>query len=100
MKSFKAFTLVFLVFLVSGCAIGNKYDYQNAELSLPVGGSGELGLAVVDNRSYVRNGDKAPNFIGSQRGGFGNPFDVTTASGRSLISDMEDALKSSLTNSG
>ncbi|WP_417224672.1 hypothetical protein [Amphritea sp.] len=86
--------------ILTGCAVGNKYDYQQADMSLPIKGTAKVGLGVIDNRSYVINGDKTANFIGLQRGGFGNPFEVTTLSGKPLTNDMSDALTRSLEKSG
>ena len=92
--------VISLIFVVWGCAVGNTYDYRTATLGLPITGSIDLGLAVVDARPYVLNGDKQSNFIGLQRGGFGNPFNVSTTSGDSLAADMQSALARSLENKG
>lgn len=100
MKFFKLLGISLLFLVLAGCAIGNQYDYRNASVSLPLTGDGELGVGVVDNRSYVLSGDKDPDFIGVQRGGFSNPFNVTTASGQSLTDDMAKSLENSLRNSG
>jgi len=100
MKTVKLLCLPLLLFVVTGCAVGNQYDYRTARLSLPLVGDGELGVAVVDNRSYVLSGEKPADFIGLQRGGFANPFNVTTASGESLTNDLSQALENALRNSG
>ena len=81
---------------LGGCAIGNKYDYEVASIELPVVGTNEIGVAVVDRRPYVVSGDKQPDFVGLQRGGFGNPFDVTTKSGNPMAADMQVALAGEL----
>lgn len=85
---------------ITGCAIGNQYDYRNKEIALPVTGNSQVGLAVVDNRPYVVSGDKPANYVGIQRGGFGNPFNVTTISGDSLANDFAGSLKSALSKNG
>jgi hypothetical protein len=85
---------------LGGCAAGNKYDYRIAEVSVPVEGTGPLGLIAVDNRPYVLNGSKEPNFVGLQRGGYGNPFNVTTSSGRSLVEDLVEPLQRELEENG
>ena len=100
MKSLKPISVCLVLFALTGCAVGNKYDYRMANAALPLAGSGDVGVAVVDNRSYVLSGDKEPEFIGLQRGGFGNPFDVTTASGQPLTDDLQAALQTALENSG
>jgi len=100
MKSHKLICLSFVLIVLTGCAVGNQYDYRSASVSLPLAGSGELGVGVIDNRSYVLSGDKEPSFIGLQRGGYGNPFNVTTTSGNSLTQDMSESLQNALRNSG
>ena len=59
-----------------------------------------MGLLVADKRPYVLSGNKEPSFVGLQRGGFGNPFDVTTVSGSPLSKDMAEAIASGLARSG
>jgi hypothetical protein len=80
----------------SGCAVGNKHQYADVVPDLAVKTTYATAVAVQDQRPYVLNGDKAPNFVGVQRGGFGNPFDVTTTSGNALASDMTAAIVSAL----
>jgi hypothetical protein len=101
LRSFLArvFTLAAL-FALAGCAVGNRYDYAGSITALPVTGTGNLALNVVDARPYVLSGDKTPDFIGLQRGGFGNPFDVRTASGRPLADEMRDAIANALRKQG
>ena len=89
-----------LLLALAGCAVGNRYDYGNAIGGLPVSGSGKLALDVVDARPYVLSGDKNPDFVGLQRGGFGNPFDVRTGSGRPLAAEMRDAIAKALQQQG
>jgi hypothetical protein len=48
----------------------------------------------------VLSGDKKPDFVGLQRGGFGNPFDVRTASGQPLASEMRAAISKALEQQG
>lgn len=84
---------------LAACAIGNSYDYTAAVATLPPAG-GRIDALVIDQRAYVLSGDKAPDFVGLQRGGFGNPFDVTTASGRPLGEEVETVLVNSLTRAG
>lgn len=100
MKSIRLIAGVFLVVMSSGCAIGQVYDYDGAAVDLLVVGSGTLGLGVMDQRPYILDGDKTPDFVGLQRGGYGNPFDVTTDSGNSLATDMEAALANALSANG
>jgi len=89
-----------LVALITGCAVGNTYNYAVGDTALPVNGEGEISVGVVDAREYVISGDKDPSFVGLQRGGFGNPFDVTTTSGSSMAEDMTQHLANALARAG
>lgn len=92
-------TTIILALTVAGCAVGNTYDLSQG--AAPVSqASQSLGIAVADMRSYVVSGDKAPTFIGLQRGGFGNPFNVNTSSGRPLAADVSTLLVNSYGSSG
>jgi hypothetical protein len=93
-------TVATLLLTLGGCAVGNRYDYGNAISGLPVSGSGKLAVNVVDARPYVISGEKKPDFVGLQRGGFGNPFDVRTGSGRPLADEMRDAIAKALQQQG
>jgi hypothetical protein len=78
-----------------GCAVGNQYRYQAANVGLPLEKHHEgvtIGLGVKDSRIYVLNGNKSENFVGLQRGGFGNPFNVTTASNLPFAEDVTGIL--------
>lgn len=83
-----------LAVTVAGCAIGNKYDLSQG--TAPVSNaSRDISVAVTDKRPYVLSGGKTPTFIGLQRGGFANPFDVNTSSGRALSDDVATLLVNS-----
>lgn len=96
----KLIVMCLVCLTTTGCAVGNKYDYASGELALPIQGSGAVGLLVVDRRPYILSGDKPPTFVGLQRGGFGNPFNVETESGRPLALDMQDALENAMESRG
>jgi hypothetical protein len=89
-----------MVITVTACAVGNTYNYQESDIAIAASGANPIGLAVVDRRPYVLSGNKPPSFIGLQRGGFGNPFDVTTDSGRPLADEVQTALASALRQRG
>lgn len=97
----KLLILLSAVYL-TGCAMGNKYNYEAGSMDIPVKPSGQdtIVLSVEDWRPYVLDGDKEPNFVGLQRGGFGNPFDVTTASGKPMIDEMSVAVIRGLKGAG
>jgi hypothetical protein len=92
--------LAALLLTLGGCAVGNRYDYGSSIRGLPVSGSGQIAVDVVDARPYVLNGEKSPDFVGLQRGGFGNPFDVRTASGKPLAAEMREAIRKALEQQG
>ena len=98
----KKLALICMLFVVTGCAVGNKYDYHTRTIALPVKSEmhKKVILDVEDLRPYVQSGQKKPDFVGLQRGGFGNPFDVTTASGNPLAVDMKTSITRALNDSG
>ena len=93
-------TVMALAWVISGCAVGNQYAYHGVTPELKVQTGKKVAVATHDQRSYVQNGEKQPNFVGLQRGGYGNPFKVTTASGRPLAEDMTAAIVNSLQHRG
>jgi hypothetical protein len=102
MKSFARTRLIgvsFVLILSAGC-VADRYSYNEVIADLTASGSRSLGIAVHDQRAYVKAGTKNPNFVGLQRGGFGNPFNVTTTSGQPLAMDMTEALVASLARKG
>lgn len=96
----KLILVVCMTVLLGGCAVGNthRYDLGDAEFDLQT--ERTVAVAVVDLRPYVLSGEKTPSFVGLQRGGYGNPFDVNTDSGRGLAEDMSSSIVSSLTAAG
>jgi hypothetical protein len=95
----RALLIVLAALAASGCAVGNKHNYTMAP-DLAVQGSRSVAVAAQDARPYVVSAEKTPNFVGLQRGGFGNPFDVTTESGRPLAEDFAAAIAASLSRRG
>jgi hypothetical protein len=57
-------------------------------------------VTTHDQRDYVRSGSKDAQFVGLQRGGFGNPFDVRTADDKPLADAMTTALVNTLATKG
>ena len=99
-KLLAASFLLFLFILASGCAVGNKYNYRDVAADISASGAKTVSLATHDQREYVTSGKKAPDFIGLQRGGFGNPFNVSTESGKPLADDMTASITASLAKKG
>ena len=92
---------VIMVVSLSGCAVGQKFSYDNITINLGSAGAiGNFSIAVLDFREYVKSGNKSESFVGLSRGGFGNPFDVETRSGSALASEMAAAIAASLQRKG
>jgi hypothetical protein len=96
----KSAFLLLIGLTVGGCAFGRTQDYLLAQPTLQYSSSERLAVGVHDRRPYILNHDKEENFVGLQRGGYGNPFDVRTASGLPLAEDMTKVLASALARSG
>ncbi|MDO8289646.1 MAG: hypothetical protein Q7T44_10555 [Parvibaculum sp.] len=97
----KLIGLAFAASLLAGCAIGNKIDYRGQMPAMaPITQGKTVSLGVQDARPYVLSGDKAPSFVGLQRGGYGNPFDVTTTSGQPLADDLLQTFSTMLKRGG
>jgi len=90
--------LLLLLLGLSGCAIGNHQQYAGVAPDLTLKATHSVAVVVIDSRPYVVSGDKDPDFVGLQRAGFGNPFDVTTVSHKPLASDIADDIVTALKN--
>lgn len=93
-------SLLMFAILANGCAVGNKYTYHDRVAAFSATGTKTVSIATHDQREYVVAGSKSPDFTGLQRGGFGNPFDVATASGKPLAEDMTAVMSASLSKKG
>jgi hypothetical protein len=73
--------------ILGGCVVGQSLPagYEAGPAAATTGTS--VAVAVHDERPYVKGGDKPPYFIGKYRGGFGNPWDVTTE-GKQPLADL------------
>lgn len=96
----KLFGALISLTLLAGCAIGNKIDYRGQKPPLSLTTQKTIAVGVQDQRPYVVSGDKSVRFVGLQRGGFGNPFDVLTESGAPLAEDFSAVIASALRGSG
>jgi hypothetical protein len=77
---------------LGACAVGNKHEYGSISPDFALQTKRSVAVGVVDQRSYVLDRSKSDSFVGLSRGGFGNPFDVTTASDRPLADDFRSTL--------
>ena len=87
---------LFATVTLAGCAIGNHHAYHDTIATFQASGSYAVAVTVHDQREYIQNKDKSPDFVGLQRGGCGNPFNVTTVSGQPLAEDMTASIVASL----
>jgi hypothetical protein len=84
---------------LAACAVGVKHEYEQLSADIRVK-SPQIALGVHDQRPYVLDGSKTEDFTGLTRGGFNNPFDATTASGKPMADDLAKAIADSLTRNG
>ena len=83
--------------VLGGCAFGRSYSYADTPIGMQgVSSGGSVAVAVQDERPYVLSGAKTDRFVGLMRGGFGNPFDVSTKSGGPLADELRDAIINAL----
>ena len=100
MKIKKCFCLLLIALVLGGCAFGRKQNYLQAQPSLDLTQKGRLAVGVQDRRPYILDHDKQEDFVGLQRAGFGNPYDVATESQQPLADDMAKVLAVALGRSG
>jgi hypothetical protein len=84
----------------TGCAIGNQHAYHTITPQVQQPGAGWVAIAVDDRREAIVRGDKTPDFVGLSRGGYGNTFDVTTASEQALAVDFAETVARGLQQAG
>jgi hypothetical protein len=84
---------------LGACAVGVKHEYEQLTADIRVKAP-QVALGVHDQRPYVLDGTKKEDFTGLTRGGFNNPFDATTASGKPMADDLAKAIADSLTRNG
>ena len=77
----RVFMVIMAAYILTSCAVGNTYDFRAATPSLKASASRSISVGVLDRRPYVLSSNKPPSFVGLQRGGYANPFDVNTVSG-------------------
>jgi len=92
--------IVLSVLFLAGCAVGQTIQYHVAELELKSSGNTMVAVAAVDNRPYIKDGEKERTYVGNLRGGLGNPFNLSTESGKPLADDMTSVICASLKKNG
>ena len=88
--------------LMFGCGWSSwrKFDYLNTSPTISFSSERSIALAVHDQRPQVLSKKSLPQHVGVLRGGFGNPFKASTASGMPLSDEMLQSISSSLRNKG
>jgi hypothetical protein len=64
------------VFMLSGCGNMYRINYSNIKADLQYSGSRSVAVGVLDQRPYILSGQSDPRYVGTMRGGYGNPFDL------------------------
>ena len=85
---------------LGGCAVSQKIRYHDAEPAINASGNITIAVASLDSRPYIKTGEKEKTYIGTFRGGFGNPFDVSTESQKPLADDITSVICASLQKKG
>lgn len=91
---------IFGVSVLSGCVVGVKHNYQEVTADIVASGSKKVSIATYDRRPEILSKETAPEVTGWQKGGYGNPFKVTTESGRPLADEISVAIVASLEKKG
>lgn len=86
--------------LLSGCGDLYRINYSNIRADLTYRGSRSVAVGVLDQRPYVLSGENDPKFVGTMRGGYGNPFDLWTQSDLRLVDEMAATVAESLRSNG
>lgn len=94
--------LVLFVLMLSGCAVGNVYNFTDtrADIKYSLVSGKSAAVATHDQRADVVKGICDPSYVGMQRAGFGNPWRVHTASGLPFADDVTKAVAESLSGKG
>lgn len=83
-----------------GCAVGNQFRYHDIPLEISATGSQTIVVGVHDQRNYVVDGEKDPSYVGTIRGGYGNPFNAWTDTENPLSTDLSATLVKALKEKG
>lgn len=95
--------LVVILFLTSGCAIGQKTNYHEGETQFAEFTKDRmqtLYIGFYERRPYVLSGEKDVSFTGLVRSLYGIPYARHTESGNALSFDLTNFLVRSLNSQG
>lgn len=89
------------VSVLCGCAAsGQTVRFNDVPLSLKTADVVKVAVSTLDNRAYVRSGEKTSRYIGKFRSTLGKAWDVTTDSGKPLADDFTESVSASLRKGG
>ncbi|MDX9964099.1 hypothetical protein [Desulfobacter postgatei] len=101
MRKFNLAIFLVLMAILTGCAGGRNYDYTAISIDQHLEGNKEkIAIGVHDQREYVKNGDKYPQYVGTQRSPAYVPWNINTKSGSPMADDFLQNISKSLNNSG
>jgi hypothetical protein len=86
--------LIAMIFLFSGCVVKQKValDYKAQKPQTMAESYLKVSVTVNDERPYIKSGEKPESYIGTYRGGFGNPWNVNTVDYVALSKLVHDDL--------
>jgi len=88
MRLFRVILLFACPAILGACAFGQRIDYRGSSNFATPATDEAVTVGVQDERPYVVNGNKEPNFVGLQRSLYGIPYSVTTTSGSPLADEI------------
>lgn len=81
-------------------AFGNKHPYNEVSIGCKINSSKSIAIAVHDQRSYVMDSGKTPDYCGNMRSGVGIPYDIHTKSGIPVAAEMENIICNAMIKNG
>jgi hypothetical protein len=94
------FFLTAVALMLASCGNLYRINYSNIKADLSYSGSRSVSIGVLDQRPYVLSGQNDPKYVGTMRGGYGNPFDLWTQSNLRLADEMASTVADSLRSKG
>lgn len=95
-SKFSLLIMGLILLTITGCAFGVVHKYDGVVPDISLKSDKKIVVGVWDRRPYILSKNKSEDFVGLSRGGYGNPFDVKTASGKSLASRFRKAISEGL----
>ena len=100
MKLISLICLTVATGMIIDCGSSYRINYSNVKADLNYSGTRTVAVGVQDKRPYVLSGENDPKFVGTMRGGYGNPFDLWTTSDLRLSDEMASTMAESLRSKG